>query len=176
MRKAMSTVSMVGCEPATISGTDSTDSIVTKDRTRPTSSVCATCGSTISTSTRRREAPRLRAGLDRGAVEGRHRAREHQRHEGHLLPDEGDDDAAPVEEALRLQRLEQPERDERVVHEPVLGEERAHALRRHDERDEERPAVEPAQDRDEPGRLAERQLAGDGDRDQRRSGSSRRRR
>ena len=41
---------------------------------------------------------------------------------------------------------------------PVLGEERAHALRRDDERNEQRPAVEPAQRRDQPRRLAERQV------------------
>ena len=64
-------------------------------------------------------------------------------------------------------RVEQAGGDERVVHEPVLGEESAHALRRDDEGDEQRPAVEPAQRRDQPWRLAERQLAGDGDRDQR---------
>ena len=56
----MSTVSMVGCEPATMMGTESTDSMVTKERTRPTRRVWATCGRTISTSTRRRDAPRLR--------------------------------------------------------------------------------------------------------------------
>jgi len=61
MRKAMSTVSMVGWEPATIIGTDSTLSMMTKDRMRPTISVWATWGSTISISTLRREAPRLRA-------------------------------------------------------------------------------------------------------------------
>ena len=40
------------------------------------------------------------------------------------------------------ERIEDAERDEGVVHEPVLGEEGAHALRRDDERDEQRPAIE----------------------------------
>ena len=43
------------------------------------------------------------------AVERRHRAGEQQRDERRLLPHEGDDDAAPVEQALRGQRLDQPE-------------------------------------------------------------------
>ena len=56
----MSTVSMVGCEPATIIGTDSTESMVTKERTSATSSVGMTCGSASSIRIRSREAPRLR--------------------------------------------------------------------------------------------------------------------
>ena len=42
----MSTVSMVGCEPATIMGTDNTLNIVTNDRISPTIRVGATSGST----------------------------------------------------------------------------------------------------------------------------------
>ncbi len=61
MRNEMSTVSMVGCEPATISGTDSTLSMMTKDRINPTIRVGATSGSTISMRQRSRDAPRLRA-------------------------------------------------------------------------------------------------------------------
>ncbi len=57
----MSTVIIVGAFGLIISGTDSTDSIVTNDSTMPTSSVPFTCGSTISNSTRSRDAPRLRA-------------------------------------------------------------------------------------------------------------------
>ena len=40
---------------------------------------------------------------------------------------------------------------EGMVQQPVLGEERAHALRRDDERNEQRPAIEPAQDRTRAG-------------------------
>ena len=47
--------------------------------------------------------------LDGRAIERRHRARDQQRGERRLLPDEGDDDAAPVEEAHRLDRLVQAE-------------------------------------------------------------------
>ena len=57
----MSTVIIVGELGLIISGTDSTESIVTNDSTRPTSSVPRTCGSRMSTSTRIRRAPRLRA-------------------------------------------------------------------------------------------------------------------
>ena len=52
---------MVGELGLIIIGTDSTDSMVTKDSTSPTSSVPRTCGSTMPPSTRQRGAPRLRA-------------------------------------------------------------------------------------------------------------------
>ena len=45
------------------------------------------------------------------------------------------------------ERLDQAAADQHVVEHAVLGEERAHELPGHDERDEQRPAVEPAQDR-----------------------------
>ena len=57
----MSTVSIVGEFGLIIIGTDSTESIATNERTRPTISVRRACGSTISNSTRSRPAPRLRA-------------------------------------------------------------------------------------------------------------------
>jgi hypothetical protein len=58
-----------------------------------------------------------------------------------------------------------PAADQHVVEHAVLGEERAHHLRGDDERDEQRPAVEPAQDRQRARVLAQRQVAGDRDRD-----------
>ena len=149
-----------------ISGTDSTDSIVTNDSTSPTSSVPRTCGSTMSMSTRNRRAPRLRAASMCCSFQRRHRAGQQQRDERRLLPHEGDDDAAPVEHALRRERLDQPGADEHVVEHAVLGEERAHHLPGDDERDEQRPAIEPAQDRDRARILAERQIAGDRDGDE----------
>ena len=57
----MSTVIIVGELGLIISGTDSTESIVTNESTSPTRSVPRTCGSTMSISTRSRRAPRLRA-------------------------------------------------------------------------------------------------------------------
>ena len=131
----MSTVIMVGDSPLIMSGTESTLIMVTNDRISPTTSVGITCGTTISTRMRSREAPRLRR-LDGGAVERGHGARDEQRDERRLLPDEGDHDSAPVEEAGGLVDLQDAERDEGVVHQAVLGEERAHALRRDHERDE----------------------------------------
>jgi hypothetical protein len=87
-----------------------------------------------------------------------HCAREEQRHERGLLPHEGDDDASPVEQALRLQRLDHSGPDQHVVQHAVLGEERAHDLPGDDERDEQRPAVEPAQHRDGALVLAQREI------------------
>ena len=142
MRNAMSTVSMVGCEPATIIGTESTDSMVTKDRTSADQQRLRDLRQHDLDQHAQPRGAEIARRLDRRAVDRRHGAGEHQRDERHLLPDEGDDDAAPVEQARRLQRLEHAERDERVVHQPVLGEERAHALRRDDEGDEQRPAIE----------------------------------
>ena len=57
----MSAVSMVGVWALIISGTESTDIMITNDRISATASVWRTCGTTISSSTRRRPAPRLRA-------------------------------------------------------------------------------------------------------------------
>ncbi|MCY1245856.1 hypothetical protein D9M72_590370 [compost metagenome] len=61
MRNAILAVIMVGDWALIMSGTESTDIMVTKLRIRPTSSVGRTCGSTISIRMRRRPAPRLRA-------------------------------------------------------------------------------------------------------------------
>ena len=61
IRYATSTVIIVGELGLIIIGTDSTDSIVTNDSTRPTSSVPRTCGRITSSSTRQRGVPRLRA-------------------------------------------------------------------------------------------------------------------
>src|SRR5690606_18149897 len=88
------------------------------------------------------------------------------RYEGGLLPDEGDDDAAPVEEAHRLQGSDDANADQHVVHEAVLGEKGAHNLADHDERDEQRPAIEPAQERDRARIFAEHKIAADHDRQQ----------
>ena len=69
-------------------------------------------------------------------------------------------------------RLDQPGADQHVVEHAVLGEERPHHLAGDDERNEQRPAVEPAQHRHRARILAERQVAGDRDRDERRSAPS----
>ena len=57
----MSAVIMVGDCEAIISGTERTDIMVTTDSVIATISVAATCGSTISSRMRSRDAPRLRA-------------------------------------------------------------------------------------------------------------------
>ena len=66
----MSTVIIVGAPPLIMIGTDKTDSIVTKARTRPTVITPATCGNRISNRMRRPPAPRLRAAsmLDRSSA------------------------------------------------------------------------------------------------------------
>src|SRR3954451_8318860 len=120
MRNAMSTVTTVGEPPTSITGTDSTDIMVTKERTRPTARVCRTWGSTMPSRTRTLPAPRLRAASDHAAVERGHGTRHHQRHERGLLPHVGRDQPSPVEEALRPERLEEPGPDQGVVQEPVL--------------------------------------------------------
>jgi hypothetical protein len=51
--------------------------------------------------------------------------------------------------------------DQHAVHQAVLGEEGAHELARHDERDEKRPAIEPAQDGDGGRIVAEHEIAAD---------------
>ena len=143
MRNAMSTVSMVGCEPATIIGTDSTDSIVTKDRT----------------SADQQRLHHLRQHeLDQHAqARGAEIARRPRSSRGRARPSRRRAAASTngicfqtkvmmmPRQSRKLavwQRLEQPDADEGVVHQPVLGEEGAHALRRDDERNEQRPAIE----------------------------------
>ena len=99
-------------------------------------------------------------------LDRRHRAGQEQRDERRLLPHEGNHDAAPVEQALRRQGLDQAAADQHVVEHAVLGQERTHELSRDDKRDEQRPAVEPAQHRHGAGMPAEREITGNRDRDQ----------
>src|SRR4030095_12603195 len=148
MRYAMSTVIIVGEFGLIMSGTESTESIVTNDRTRPTSSVPRTCGSTMANSTRSRTP---------GHAEVT---------EGGLLPHERHHDAAPVEQALRCEWLNQSGTDQHVIEHPVLRKERAHDLAGDDERDEQRPAIEPAQRRHGARVFAQRQVARDRDGDE----------
>src|SRR6266851_851256 len=101
MRNAMSTVIIVGAPPLTMIGTESTESMVTKERMRPTTKVPVTCGSAISTRMRGRE----------------------ERDERRLLPHKGDDDAAPIEKPAGVRDVDDAEPIEGVVHQPVLGEE-----------------------------------------------------
>src|SRR5207248_9803833 len=79
---------------------------------------------------------------------------------------ERDDNAAPVEKALRRERLDQPAPDEHVVEHSVLGEERAHELPGDDERYKKWPSIEPSQDRNRARMPSEREVTSDRDRGQ----------
>src|SRR5690606_9787482 len=57
----------------------------------------------------------------------------------------------------------QPDLDQQIVHQPVLGEEGAQDLADDDEGNEQRPAIEPAQDGDGARVFAQHQIAADGD-------------
>ena len=100
----MSTVIMVGAPALIITGTESTDIIVTNDRTSATSSGWRTSGNDDVREDPQGAGTHVAGGLDQRAVERGHGAGDHQRDERGLLPHEGHDDAAPVEEALALQR------------------------------------------------------------------------
>ena len=76
---------------------------------------------TISNRMRRRPRAEVARRLDVRRLDRRHRAGDHQRHERRLLPHEGEHDAAPVEIALRGERLEQAAADQQWLSMPFLA-------------------------------------------------------
>ena len=123
----MSTVIIVGCDPVIISGTDSTDSIVTNDSTRPTSSVPRhlrqhDVDQHAHSATRRDCAPpRCARSIDAIAPASSSVTNGACFHtKAMTMP----------RQSSRLcvcERLDQAERRQHVVQQPVLGEERPHA-------------------------------------------------